>query len=301
MSGDFDPLPFVGLEARCDDPRQAAVLLENSTVSRSVYRAGTVDAVFFDEAIVLQPSTADYIYSWFTPLNQPYARGGRAYLEKIVDAVTAGLSDERDKALALLNWCRDIPFTYTRGAWLAGGKSAGDLFHGGAEEEVIRKGSGMCNEQARVLGILAQIAGLPSRYVGHMTLIDYDDVRSSTGHGVNEIYIEGGWAYFDIRGRYFQKEDGSLASAWDLLVDPGLINRQPPEVLSHRCPRADHALAARYYHPSTVTIVCNYLASDHGRYDYSWVYPSESLAREAGRRIRTTRHRDLLPQPKLRI
>src|SRR5690606_14400589 len=103
---------------------------------------------------------------------------------------------------------------------------------------------------------------------------------------------------------YFQKEDGTLASAWDLLQDPGLVDRQPPEVLAHRCPRADHGLAPQYYHPSSVTIVCNYLVADHGKYDYSWVYPSESLAREAreaGRRIRTTRHRDLLPQPKLRI
>src|SRR5690606_3986278 len=125
---------------------------------------GTVDWAIFDDAVVLQASTVDYLYSDFTPFEQPYVRGSRAYLERIVDAVTAGITGERDKALALLDWCRDIPFTYTRGAWLAGGQSAGDVFHGGAEEEVIRKGSGMCNEQARVLGILAQIAGLPSRY-----------------------------------------------------------------------------------------------------------------------------------------
>ena len=153
----------------------------------------------------------------------------------------------------------------------------------------------MCNEQARVLGILAQIAGLPSRYIGHMTLIDYDNVRSGTGHGVNEIYVEGKWAYFDIRGRYFQNDDGTLASTWDILRDPGLIDRQPSEVLAHRCPRADHTVAARYYHPQSVTIVANYLAADHARYDYAWVYPSESLAREAreaGRRRQASRRGD---------
>lgn len=300
----FDPTPYTGIHARCDNPIHAAVLLENSTISRTVYRPGTVDWVMFDQAVVLQESTAEYLYSDFTPLHQRYVRGTRIYLEKIVDAVTAGLTSEREKALALMDWCRDIPWTYTRGAWLTGGDAGGELFFGGAEEEVIRKGSCICNEQARVLGILAQIAGLPSRYVGHMTLIDYDNVRSSTGHGVNEIYVEGKWAYFDIRGRYFVKDDGSLASAWDLIKDPGLIHRQPPEVLAHRCPRADHSLADAYYRPTTVTIIANYLAADHGSYDYAWVYPSASLAREAreaGRRIRVTRHRDLLPQPKLRI
>lgn len=304
MPTGFDPVRYSGTRARCTDPRQAAVLLENSTISRSVYRPGTVDWVMFDEAMVLQDSTVDYLYSDFTPLDQPYLRGSRIFLEKIVDAVTAGLTGERSRALAVLDWCRDIPFTYTRGAWLAGGSGTGDPFHGGAEEEVIRKGSSMCNEQSRVLGILAQIAGLPSRYVGHMTPIDYDDVRSGTGHGVNEIYVEGRWAYFDIRGRYFEKADGSLASAWDLLQDPGLIDRQPPEVLAHRSRHADHSVAARYYQKSAVTIIANYLARDHGRYDYAWVYPSESLAREAreaGRRLRTTLHRDLLPQPKVRI
>jgi len=299
----FDPAPYLGTTARCVDPRQAAVLLENSTISRSVYRPGTVDHDLFDHAMVLHEETAEQIYSDFTDLGGSHVRGSRPFLEKIVERVTAGRTGERDTMLALLDWCRDIPIMYARGAWGAMGQSP-EPFHGGAEEEVIRKGSSMCNEQARVLCILAQIAGLPARYVGHMTLIDYDDPRSGTGHGVNEIYVEGGWAYADIRGRYFLKEDGSFASAWDLLRDPGLYDRQSDEVLAHRLAGFDHEGARAYYHATSVTIVANYYAADHPDYDYSWVYPSSSLAREArekGRVIRTTRHRDLLPQPRTRV
>src|SRR5690606_42162230 len=84
----FDPQKYTGIDAYYPDPRHAAVLLENSTVSRHVYRPGTVDSVFFDQAIVLHEETVDYVYSKFTPLNQPYVRGSRVFLEKIVDAVT---------------------------------------------------------------------------------------------------------------------------------------------------------------------------------------------------------------------
>jgi len=299
----FDASKYIGINGRCLDPRQAAVLLENSTISRSVYRPGTVDHAIFDQAIVLHAETADYVYSEFTPLHQPYARGSRAFLEKVVDTVTAGLTSQRDKALALLDWCRDIPIIYSRSAGPFG-EGSGEPFHCGTEEEVIHKGSSMCNEVARVLGVLAQIAGMPSRYVGHMFLIDYDDPHSGTGHGVNEIYVDGKWCYFDIRGRYFLKADGAFASAWDLLQDPGLTERQTDQVLSHRFARMSHEGIRKYYEPPSMTMIANYLAADHAKYDYSWVYPSPvraKEAREAGRAIRVTKHRDLLPQPRTRV
>ena len=80
------PFPnlYTGPNARCADARQAAVLLENSTISRAVYRPGTVDFVMFDDGVVLQQETAGYLYSKFTPLDRPYLAGTRVFLEKIV-------------------------------------------------------------------------------------------------------------------------------------------------------------------------------------------------------------------------
>lgn len=220
----MDLKEHTGVHAKLPGHKLTAVLLENSTYSMAIYREGSVDWVFFNEAVVLTADTADALYRDFTPLAQPYVRGTRVFLEKIVDAVTAGCKSDRQKALALLDWVRDIPVTYQN--------VDGDPFHGGTEEEVIRKGSSMCNEQARVLGILAQVAGMPSRYVGHMTPIDFDDPKSGTGHGVNELYIENHWAYFDIRGKFFLKPDGAFASTWELIRNPALIDAQSPETLS---------------------------------------------------------------------
>jgi hypothetical protein len=299
----IDLSKYMGVHAKCRDAQHAAVLLENSTISRSVYREGTVDHVSFDEAVILHDETVEAIYSQFTPLEQPYTSGTRVFLEKIVDKVTAGLSGEREKAIALMDWVRDIPIIYGRSgrSFSEGGSEA---FHGGTEEEVIRKGSTMCNETARVLCILSQIAGIPSRYIGHMTLINYDDPRSGTGHGVCELYIEGAWAYFDIRGRYFLKSDGKIASAWDLVQDPSLVEKQSEEVRSHMFSKMGHEHVGRFYHASSVHVVVNYLTADHAKYDYSWVYPSDVLIREArekGRSLRITKHADILPQPKARV
>jgi transglutaminase-like putative cysteine protease len=73
------------------------------------------------------------------------------------------------------NWRNPLPFT------------------GGTEEELIAKGAQMCNENARVMIALCQVAGLPARYVGHPI----------GGHGVTEVYVNGRWSYYDIRGKFF--------------------------------------------------------------------------------------------------
>ena len=162
----------------------------------------------------------------------------------------------------------------------------------------------MCNEMARVLAILAQIAGIPSRYIGHMTAFDFDDPASSSGHGVNELHVEGAWAYFDVRGKFFQKSDGRLASAWDLIGDPSIIDKQSKDVLSHMCRSTSLDVTREYFSPETVHIVVNYLAAEHARYDYSWQYPSNALyqrARDIARRLRTTKHKNILPQPTVKV
>ena len=57
------------------------------------------------------------------------------------------------------------------------------------EEDIIESGWGWCNEQARVLVGLAQVAGVPGRLVG---------IYSSAGpkgHMSTELYVEGKWAW----------------------------------------------------------------------------------------------------------
>lgn len=198
------------------------------------------------------------------------------------------------KAVALMDWVRDLNRHFP--------KLGPVPFHGGTEEEVCKKGSMMCNEQARVLGILAQIAGLPSRYVGHMAPIwTYDAPKggTGTGHGVCEIYVDGRWAYFDIRGQYFVKPGGELASAWDLIRDPSLVENQAPDVRAHCINPSELDATRRYLQKGSAHIVVNYLAKDHMRYGYAWVWDDPELsrrARAAGKRIRETEHAALFEQ-----
>lgn len=286
---------YTGVGADHGDPKVSAVARENTTYSQSVYRSGSVDHVLFEQAVALQPATVEYLYSAFTPLRQPFTPGTRPFLERLTARITEGLRSEREKALALMDWTWRIRVNYVHPGY--------EPFHGGAEEEVVRKGSDMCNEMARVMIVMAQIAGIASRYVGHMTPLDYDNPASGSGHGVCEFHVEGGGAYFDVRGRYFEKADGRLASAWDLVCDPGLVDRQSEAVRAHMDKRYNMDAVRKLYAPGTAHIIANYLAADHARYDYSWTYPSESLmleAREKARRLRTTRHKDILPQPAVR-
>lgn len=290
----MDLTPYTGLTARIDDPIAAAVLKENSTISMSVYPPGSVDHQFFHEMVVLTPATAGYLYTDFTPIEQPYAPNSRPFLEAIARRATSKLKTPFEKAVALMDWVRDLNLHFP--------KLGPVPFHGGTEEEVCKKGSMMCNEQARVLGMLAQIAGIPSRYVGHMAPIwTYDAPKggTGTGHGVCELHIDGRWAYFDIRGQYFVKPDGKLAGAWDLIRDPSLVENQAPEVRAHCINPNELNATRRYLQKGSAHIVVNYLAKDHARYSYAWVWDDPDLsrrARDAGKRIRETKHAALFEQ-----
>lgn len=288
--------PFQGIHAQCPDSYQQAILLENSTFSRNIYRSGSVDYVLFDEAYILSEDTRHTLYDKAMIPACRYQAGSRIHLEQLVDALTANKHGDYEKAIALLTFVRDIPVNY--------GNVDGDPFHGGTEEEVIRKGSSMCNEQARVLCVLAQIAGIPARYVGHMTAFDFDNPKSGSGHGVNELFIDGNWVYMDIRGIVFNKKDHGLASTWDLITNPELIDMQQADLAALR--KSNYTLdnSRKYFGPNSIHIIANYNVAEHYRYDYSWVYPSPSLwreARERARQIRTTAHAALMPQPLARF
>ena len=227
------------------------------------YGEETVDGQMSHDRFRLCDETADYLYSEHTPLENRYERGTRPELEQHVARILDGVTGERERVLAVLRFVRDLHRLRPG----AGTKGAADPFHGGTEEEVIKKGSNMCNEQARVFCALCQVAGIPARYLGH----------SVGGHGVNEIYLEGGWAYFDNRGKYFVKDDGTLAGAWDLIRDPGIIDRQPPEVTAELREGCDYQGTRRYHAPVEITCVTNYFIWERDRYGFGWIWNTPEL------------------------
>jgi len=270
-----------------DIVRKGAYELASKT-SLHIYPQGSVDAVFFNEMVLLCEETADYLYSEYTPLAVSYIPQSRSLLEKIVMQVTKGKNSDKTKLLALMNYVRDISEMHPlpeeiRKTVSKEGKPVEStlIFYGGTEEELIKKGGSMCNELARVLIILCQIAGIPSRYVGHICSFQQDlSIPYPSGHGVVEAYIDDKWVYMDIRGQHFYKDDGNFASTWELINDNSLIDKQSKSVEEMIGKNYSFKSSRTYFSPNTMTFICNYFVSESDRYEYPWIWNSHELDKD---------------------
>ncbi|HUV38949.1 MAG TPA: transglutaminase-like domain-containing protein, partial [Planctomycetota bacterium] len=228
------------------------------------YYGDTVDGRMIDDEVRLCADTVDDLYSQHTPLETEYRPGSRPELEGYLRRVLADASTDREKVLAVMRFVRDV-HTFRPGASRPG---TPDPFGGGTEEEVIKKGSNMCNELSRVFCVLCQMTGIPARYVGH--LVDR--------HAGAEAFVEGAWAYVDPEfGTYFLKPDGTLASAWDLKQHPGLVTSQPPEVTAELREGLNYGRAIRETTPVEVTVVANYSVAESSRYRFDWIWHTPGL------------------------
>ena len=230
--------------------------------------AGGVDVEVIDDQIILNEKTADYLYSEYTPLEMKYVGGSRPMLEAVVaEHVRDGMT-EREKAVALMRRVRD---NQDMGLARAG------LFNGGDEEDLLKRGAIMCNEVSRLYVCLCQIAGLPARlHCSHIS-----------GHMMTEVYTGGKWGWIDpMKGIAPVTDDDEPASAWELVQDPRLFERQPKQVWAdcrpphvrfgteQRDPRNVAAEMARnrdcYFHAREAVALGNYFVWEHHRYTYPW-------------------------------
>ena len=228
-----------------------------------LYR-GRVDGQLHEEVVLLCPQTADFLYSQFTPTKVSYQNGSRPILEAKAGELTSGLDTERQEVLALLRFVRDL--------YKGSPDGSQSPFQGGTEEELMQSNPRLCESQSRVLAALCQVAGFPSRRVGHFI----------GGHAVTEVFFEEKWAYIDIRGIYFLRPDGKFASTWEVWQNPGWIESQSEEVKRDRLPEGDPRIGdiyrwqdtpGKYFHPSEVTTIMNYDLSQVDRYIYKKVDP----------------------------
>lgn len=222
------------------------------------------------EQVILCPQTVDFLYSKFTPLKVRYRPGSRPVLEKVVREAAAGCTSDREKALALMRFCRDL---YKRGNWDK--RPFSEYVYGGTEEQLIEKGEQLCECLGRLYVALCEIAGIPGRIVMH-------DIG---GHITSEVYVDGHWAYIDPRcGMYFLKPDGSFASVWELWNNPGLLRAQSEEVKADVSPRWTWEYRvwkceAMYFDPKEVNGFENYSLADADRYSYGQLPYQEAVER----------------------
>jgi hypothetical protein len=252
---------LMDLPRRHGDPLVRKVVEVWSRNVAIAYRPEQVDWQIGEDCYLLTAETAETLYGPGPWDDLDYTPGSRPMLEWVL-AEQIGLdpgAGDRDKALAIMRYARDI-----RAA-----APERDIFHGGTEEEIIRKCSGMCNEQSRVMIRLAQIAGLPARYVGHI----------SADHGCAEIRIDGRWSYFDIRGHHYNADDGHVASIWELKCHPGLIERQDPQAAADILPGRTRAMTRTQTHPRAITVIAPYRFADYTWADYAWTHNTADLRR----------------------
>lgn len=216
------------------------------------------------EQVILCTQTADFLYSEFTPTSVKYKKGTRPELEKVVTDITAKYETEREKALAIMRFCRDL---YKRKT----DTLSSHYVYGGTEEQLIEKPEELCETLGRLMVALCEVAGMPGRIVMH-------DIG---GHICSEILIDGHWGYIDPRtGIYFLKEDGSIASVRDLCHDPSIINHQSCDVKKDVSDQWTWEYRAwkcqnMYFCPDEVNGFQNYSLNDAKRYNYSQLSTKE--------------------------
>jgi hypothetical protein len=250
-------------------------------------RDGGVDIEVIADQVALTRKTAEYLYTSYTPKEIKYVKGSRPLLEAVVrENVRDGMSD-REKALALMRRVRDNQDK---------GLKKWDLFFGGTEEELLKRGARMCNEVSRLYVCLCQIAGLPARlHCAHIS-----------GHMMTEVMTDGKWGWIDpMKGMAPLTDSGQPASAWELTQDPKLFERQsksvwndarPPKIsfgIQQRDPRNLALNMAQnrdcYFHPREAQALGNYFVWEHARYTYPWfIEPADAD------RLQRARHNEQL-------
>lgn len=274
--------PYFGYNPKVDDEWTRIGFQRSRDGTAHYYGKPTEsDVQVFGGQVVLNEVTADYLYSKFTPTKMKIRKGEYPKLDRVVERLIGdgGELTDRMKVLKLLLWCRDIPIR---------GRKTKCYYAGGPEESVAFQGGDMCNEMNRVFMVLCQIAGFASRYVGHFSSVKPNKTLTTMpGHGVAEVYLEGGWAYFDIRGKHFVWPNGRLASLCDLVRNPDLYVNQPQEVrMLHDQRRNVWSSGQRLVMWPSLQVISNYDAAVRRKSTYSRIKITPAREKEYAKFIR---------------
>lgn len=251
-----------------DDPlRKRGVELWLRRVLTYYGEDGGVDVEIIDGQLLLTEKTADHIYNGFTPPKLSYRPGSRPFLERLLGGIVRDGMSDRERALAILRRVRD-----NRDSGLAGRVR----FDGGTEEELVKRGASMCNEVARLFIVLAQVSGMPARFIGHHI----------SGHATVEVLVGGEWWWMDVqKGMYCLGPGGEVLSVRDILRDPTVFERQAEAVWrdfrptgpfstdgKHLRQRAFNIARGRdcYFFAKETVCVGNYYVWEQDRYSYPW-------------------------------
>lgn len=160
-----------------------------------------IDRYQGNQFVNYRPETAAYLYSEYTPTEAHYKAGSLPSYEALVAKYTNEGMSETEQMLALLTGAIPAEFPHShmppRGKKVPPNRNLMD-------EELLATGSGWCNEQARVLVRLCQVAGMQGRII-HLF---------GQSHTVAEIFADGRWVFVDATNIFVARgSDGQLLSA----------------------------------------------------------------------------------------
>ena len=240
--------------------RKAAYLANYNQLK--INYGNNVDFQLRQNQIILCPQTADLLYSREMVPKPSYTKGLRPKLEKLVLELTAKSKTTQEKVLAIMRYCRDLKNKPTP-KWGPG------FIFGGTEKQLIEKGEDLCEALGRLFVALCEIANIPARIVMH-------DIG---GHITAEAYIDGHWGYVDPKtGIYFLNSNGGIASVWDIMLYPEIMNEQPPSVKNdlhqkYTWNKLIEKCRQKYFNLKEVNGFEYYSLKDSGKYNYqqtSW-------------------------------
>ncbi len=156
-----------------------------------------VRGIDFEQSLCyLRGLEAPWFYHDFTPPEIFYRAGSRPALEAFLERheITSTPS------LALAQRLTELVYQQITHYSLLGFSGRSD--RGLCEEGLLLLGRGWCNEQARVLTALSQIAGMPARLI-------YGAMPNGKGHTLTEIQVDQHWLLIDQSANYlFLDRDG---------------------------------------------------------------------------------------------
>ncbi len=184
------------------DPEILARHTGDRVASNNLYRPWDIDYIHASRKIHCVRETASYLYGAYTPKRTRYVRGSRPELEWHVEVALKNARTRAGKAAALL---RHVNRVVLHTMYVP--PELHEL--GGTEEHILRRGFGYCNESARVLVMLAQIAGLPARLL-------FVRLRGGSRHVMTEILTGKKWGFFDPSFNLCLPVGRAFASALDV-------------------------------------------------------------------------------------
>ena len=234
--------------------KQRPGFLKNWELMTANY-GNTADAQLLEKQVLICEETYSYLYCR-TPQMPEYQRGLRPELERILSEIVAEQQDNESCVLAIVKYCSTL--------WRK--RNGHILFYGGSEEDLCEKGEQLCECLSRLTVAFCTMLSIPARIITHVI----------TGHLTCEVWINGKWCYVDPRKNlYFRKEDGLLASTWELWHDHSILRECEEEVRSCLSERFDkditvQRLYSMYFNPDEVLTVKEYDFQNTAFYNYSW-------------------------------